>query len=104
MRKALALRWAKALRSKKYTQGRLFLRNRSQDGEITHCCLGVLYEVAIGKTGPNRPLLTKNILRQVGMSAASQMFFTVCNDDRCWKFPKIATWIEKNYKKIESEI
>lgn len=40
MKKAIALKWAKALRSKRYRQGTGLLSN---DGEF--CCLGVLCEL-----------------------------------------------------------
>lgn len=41
MRKEVAKQWVKALRSKKYKQGKGFLRN----DDNSFCCLGVLCEV-----------------------------------------------------------
>lgn len=42
MRKEIALRWAEALRSEKYTQGRYALRQTDD----AYCCLGVLCDLA----------------------------------------------------------
>lgn len=36
--------WIELLRSGKYTQGKNFLKFKTQDGQICHCCLGVLAE------------------------------------------------------------
>lgn len=39
-------RWVEALRSGEYRQGRNVLRHQSSAG-VTHCCLGVLCEIAL---------------------------------------------------------
>jgi hypothetical protein len=45
LNKAIARRWARALRSGKYKQGRRYLKQKDADGEFLHCCLGVLCEL-----------------------------------------------------------
>lgn len=45
MKKAIAEKWVKALRSKKYAQGKKVLKYKSPRGVIRHCCLGVLCEL-----------------------------------------------------------
>lgn len=40
-------KWADALRSGEYAQGRNGLAGRLADGSTQHCCLGVLCEVAL---------------------------------------------------------
>ena len=45
MRKDVAKRWVKALRSGKYKQGQSNLKKFNQKGEPRHCCLGVLCEL-----------------------------------------------------------
>lgn len=45
MKKAIAEKWVKALRSKKYLQGKKLLKYKSPRGVVRHCCLGVLCEL-----------------------------------------------------------
>ena len=45
MKKEIAKKWVKALRSGKYKQGKGFLKQLNKDGEPRHCCLGVLCEL-----------------------------------------------------------
>ena len=45
MDKNIAMRWVKALRSKKYKQGRGFLCRVDGRGNCKYCCLGVLSEL-----------------------------------------------------------
>lgn len=45
MRREIAKKWVKALRSGKYKQGRSNLKQFNQKGEPRHCCLGVLCEL-----------------------------------------------------------
>ena len=39
-------KWVAALRSGEYKQGRLYLCHTDEEGQTTHCCLGVLCEIA----------------------------------------------------------
>ena len=45
MKKDIAKKWVKALRSGKYKQGQSYLKQFNGRGEPNHCCLGVLCEL-----------------------------------------------------------
>lgn len=45
MKKEIATRWVKALRSGKYKQGKCPLKYKTKAGVTRHCCLGVLCEL-----------------------------------------------------------
>jgi hypothetical protein len=45
MKKEIAKRWVKALRSGKYKQGECYLKQYNNKGGFNHCCLGVLCEL-----------------------------------------------------------
>lgn len=45
MRKDVAKKWVRALRSGKYKQGECYLKQFNDRGEPKHCCLGVLCEL-----------------------------------------------------------
>lgn len=45
MKKAIAEKWVKALRSKKYKQAKSVLKIKNKSGVVRHCCLGVLCEL-----------------------------------------------------------
>ncbi|NDC73560.1 MAG: hypothetical protein EBZ62_08985 [Sphingobacteriia bacterium] len=45
MRKIIAKKWVKALRSGKYKQGKGYLKQFNSKNEPRHCCLGVLCEL-----------------------------------------------------------
>lgn len=45
MKKEIAKKWVKALRSGKYKQGKTYLKQVYYNGQAHHCCLGVLCEL-----------------------------------------------------------
>jgi hypothetical protein len=45
MKKDIAKKWVKALRSGKYKQGKSYLKQFNSKGQPRHCCLGVLCEL-----------------------------------------------------------
>ena len=45
MKKEIAKKWIKALRSGKYKQGKGYLKQFNSKNEARHCCLGVLCEL-----------------------------------------------------------
>ena len=47
MKTEIATKWADALESGEYEQGRLTLERTLEDGSAKYCCLGVLCELAI---------------------------------------------------------
>ena len=119
MKRTLAKSWVAALRSGKFKQTKVVLRNVSDKDNPRHCCLGVLLEVCTRhKTLQehhenmeialiNGFLLGDNLLEVVGLSEEDQTFLTSHNDGHFnhatgkraqkWSFNKIATWIEKKF-------
>lgn len=63
MRKEIAKKWIKALRSGKYKQGQDYLKQYNSKGEPRHCCLGVLCELYNNtmKKNHKKTLYTKDI-------------------------------------------
>lgn len=45
MKKEIAKKWVRALRSKKYRQAKGVLKTKAKSGAVSHCCLGVLCEL-----------------------------------------------------------
>jgi hypothetical protein len=45
MKKEIAKKWVKALRSEKYKQAKSVLKTKTKSGRVSHCCLGVLCEL-----------------------------------------------------------
>lgn len=45
MKKDIAKKWVRALRSKKYRQAKGLLKTKTKSGSVSHCCLGVLCEL-----------------------------------------------------------
>lgn len=45
MKKEIAKKWVRALRSKKYRQAKGVLKTKTKSGAVSHCCLGVLCEL-----------------------------------------------------------
>tara|TARA_R100001086_G_scaffold181899_1_gene101223 strand:+ start:240 stop:587 length:348 start_codon:yes stop_codon:yes gene_type:complete len=114
MKKGLKAKWILALISGKYQQTKETLRN--QDG---YCCLGVLADVSKcgvwdnhdddgtwqthyqyhtshkGEDGFNKNLLSKPLLRDLGLADEEQQFLSKQNDDG-EDFETIADWIIEN--------
>lgn len=94
--------WINALRSGKFTQGRLQL---SLDGK--YCCLGVLCKIAgvpevnssliLSLTfGGNISTLTVKLMNEFGLSYKDQTRLTTMNDREKKSFAEIADYIETN--------
>lgn len=47
MNPGIKKRWLEALRSGEYKQGRSFLRAKDKNGDLRHCCLGVLTDLFV---------------------------------------------------------
>lgn len=63
MKQSVMRRWVKALRSKKYKQGKGTLKYRTATGVTRHCCLGVLCELyQQDRARAGRPLLPATTL------------------------------------------
>jgi hypothetical protein len=98
--KSLKARWVKALRSGKFKQGYKQLVTEDEDGELSHCCLGVLCEISkmVQKKCPDWRELT-NIDEANGGSIVldeqTQNKLADLNDKRGWGFKRIASYIER---------
>lgn len=108
-------RWIKALNSGEYEQTRAQLADK-YDGENSYCCMGVACELTKEKYNPREgypdewnleKMFHKVYLEDyqgsalVGCPAQGILSRTLLklgnlNDDKRWKFPAIAKWIEKN--------
>ena len=98
-------KWIKALRSREYTQGIGYLVYKSSEGELSHCCLGVLacevapefvrkgdYAIAVGGQIGTIP---DDLAIMYGLDEATQDRLVEKNDDG-EDFNQIADWIEEN--------
>ncbi len=112
MKKNIATKWVKALRSGKYKQGYLTLQDNKTGG---YCCLGVLCKIFENNykgmsetidTGSKLPFqLMKdfNIATAVGtpggtVSIGKGKYVSLANaNDNHENFVDIANWIESNY-------
>jgi hypothetical protein len=114
MKKSVATKWIKALRSGKFKQAEGFLKIDDDNGNPTHCCLGVLCELyndemrkSKKKTlsgtrfGSSDNLLPRKVMNWAGMQSRDGQFGTGLNDltlmnDHGQSFKVIANAIEKN--------
>jgi len=107
MKKALAMKWVKALRSGKYKQGTTYLRDKDDN----FCCLGVLCEVEKIKavaTTHNCFKYDNNVSRYPGESLVSTLgtipdsvqTLASLNDIEGLTFDEIADIIQICYKEL----
>ena len=115
MKKTVANKWVKALRSGKYEQGKLYLLSNG-----SYCCLGVLCEIAPkslkiekyiiennANFDGNASLLPEKVQKwaamyseygdnkKVGAPSLASM-----NDSGSWNFEEIADYIEENWENL----
>jgi hypothetical protein len=122
MKKALAMKWVKALRSGKYKQAKDYLRVEGENGRESYCCLGVLGTIcgipkdtlSENKTlesfrkkcniesDEGTPFVEGESTRiKVRIGKGFEEFPTLASaNDGGASFKAIATWIEKNYKSL----
>lgn len=126
MRKEIAKKWAKELRSGKYKQGHSYLKIHIEDKKPNYCCLGVLCEIynaqmkkqkkkliketfdeAMGVYlfGNREDILPNKIKKWAGVKHGEGKFNNVLKNgikdlatmnDCGYSFSKIASFIEKN--------
>ena len=89
MNRRIAERWAKALRSGRYEQGRHRLKSRDVDGVVQHCPLGVLCELAV-RNGVIRTTESTETFG-VGLSTKKEWFFEGC---RCVLPMDVVKWAD----------
>lgn len=116
MKKSIAMKWVKALRSGKYKKGKLMLRDLKSRPENNdeYCCLGVLCDISqkgIWKSGLYKTensadfiSLPGDVRTWAGMKTSigkvNNTSLVYLNDQKAKSFRMIANFIEKNYKKL----
>ena len=69
MRKDIAKKWVRALRSGKYKQGECYLKQFNDRGETEHCCLGVLCELYNDSMRKNhKKTLSTKVIEELGIN------------------------------------
>lgn len=105
MNKAIAKKWAAALRSGKYRQGKGCLKQTATDGTVSHCCLGVLIELyqaamrrqgkrALKETTLAEPIMTNVSGKSVYITGASYFSSRTAGDEYAELPPEVMEWAE----------
>jgi len=114
MKKDVAMKWVKALRSGKYKQAKESLQNQNENG---YCCLGVLCKIAEKENIPIRydeqsiyRLFGETLFHQFAVQQWSELKSTEGNfnkhrslvylNDNGKSFKYIANVIEKHWRKL----
>lgn len=99
MDKKLKARWLKALRSRKFKQGKGQLKQGSGKAE-TFCCLGVLCAIVKAFPATNDLFLPPALAFEAGISRQVEVVLSNLNDGtnriKAQKFGQIANYIERN--------
>jgi len=85
MKKEVAKKWVKALRSGKYKQGQNYLKKFNDKGEPRHCCLGVLCELYNDTMKKNRK---KTLSTQISSKTSTEPNY-VTFDGKAGELPGI---------------
>lgn len=105
MKKTIAMKWVKALRSGNYEQGDLILRNKW--GQF--CCLGVLCDISPYRrsymrmrdsNGEKKVFVPLKVGEWAGTLRLSTINELANMNDMGFSFKRIATHIEKNWKTL----
>lgn len=108
MKKQIADKWVKALRSGEYEQGKSQLRNKFDN---TYCCLGVLCEISKKGFIDSNWNLSKEIQTWAGMATSNGSLedkihytkstdLTILNDIDNMSFDEIADIIQMTWKEL----
>lgn len=124
MKKSVAMKWVKALRSGKYKQGEGALKRTSRlDGNDMHCCLGVLCDISKQGEWSQKPdsfgytdyhcindssdiTIPLDVKKWAGMKSeegergGKKSKLVKLNDDSGYTFKQIANIIEKEWKDL----
>ena len=112
MKKDIAERWVKALRSGEYKQGTDGLRIPAPGGSYSYCCLGVLCHILVGDnatTFEEGPTLPRSLMAKTGMRTVcgeyspteySPTQALTSDNDRGADFSTIADTIDKHWKEL----
>lgn len=107
MNKQIKKEWIVALRSGEYRQGTGRLDSEDSDGNVRHCALGVLHQIAavnnviefkrhpngIATYGRNVAGANPDVLKWAGIDHKQANTLIILNDDKRWSFKRIARWI-----------
>lgn len=84
MKKDIAKKWGEALRSGKYKQGKAYLKQVCYNGQVHHCCLGVLCELYNDTMKKNRK---KTLSTQISSTKLATDCFTF--DGKVGELPSV---------------
>lgn len=113
MNPTIKVQWLSDLRSGKYKQGCNVLKRTWHDGEVKHCCLGVLAEQAVAAEIVKAEIeqwasysnttidgdvcaLSPKLLEWSGLNIKAENELIGFNDNDGATFAEIADWIEEN--------
>jgi len=88
--------WLKALRSRKYKQGKGQLKEETVENKQKYCCLGVLCAEAGIKYSGYAALPPSHYAKGIGLTGDVQDKLIYMNDTEGKKFYQIARWIERH--------
>ena len=121
MKRSIAMKWAKALESGRYKQGKRALRTRTDNGKLSYCCLGVLCNITKttkwkhnndsphGSLYGEAGILPTEIAKKVGMNTASPVLMSetgvvstlvTLNDKMGYTFKQIAKLVREQWKSL----
>lgn len=113
-------KWIDALRSGKYEQGKRFLHSpSSKEGEMKHCCLGVLeivsgaskmniewqleYKVTLPSVSAVSWVLPENLVKNIRVHGEDGVYTLVSHlNDKGASFSQIACYLEAEFLPEES--
>ena len=82
MKREIAKKWVRALRSKKYKQAKHVLKTETKNGNVSHCCLGVLCELY----QQEQKKVKKKILQTAGFTRGTVSEYQVPADNLVYEF------------------
>jgi hypothetical protein len=91
MKKEVAKKWVKALRSGKYKQGQSYLKKFNDKGEPRHCCLGVLCELYNDTMKKNRK---KTLSTQISSKTSTEPNYVTFNGSDCSLPIEVRRWAD----------
>lgn len=113
MKKSIAMKWVKALRSGKFKQAKGELRIDGPRGGKSHCCLGVLCEITNSNYNAFAGGVPEAVKRKTGLQSTmgsidddlrgeldTDCYSLAEINDQGASFKKIAKIIEKNWKRL----
>lgn len=89
MKQHIMKKWIKALRSGKYKQGKGTLKQYNRNGQVQHCCLGILCELYNEEMKKNKKkTLSEEVINNSDFPHGSTIF----DRDRSFLPDKVMKW------------